>query len=254
MPKVAVDIIAEVASNHGGSMTLAKEFIWRFAEAGADFVKFQHTRVRHLRPDDPQFAWFQQAELSLDQFAELKTECEKAGTQFLTTIYHPDDLYEVASFGISAIKIGSGEAGDSALADAVTAGSWPRIFVSLGLLDNIVHLSPLARRRVRHEPRAEFLGCVTRYPAPIGIAATVCHRERIAGWSDHAVGLNECQAALAMGARVIEKHVKLDHQARAPQPWEASVEEIAALRRFADDDPAAKYRGRWQFASTTSAD
>ena len=48
-----IEIIAECASNHGGSIPLAKEFIWRCAEAGADWVKFQTTRVKHLRKTVP---------------------------------------------------------------------------------------------------------------------------------------------------------------------------------------------------------
>src|SRR3990167_5889202 len=132
---MAIELIAEVSTNHGGSVALAKEFIWRFAEAGADWIKFQHTRVKHLRPDDPQYEWFKKAEFSLEQFQELKAECEKAGTKFLTTVYNHQDVPEVQQLGLEAIKIGSGEAEASRLADALRATSIPRIFVSLGLCD-----------------------------------------------------------------------------------------------------------------------
>ena len=219
-----VEIIAEIATNHGGSLALAKEFIWRCAEAGADWVKCQHTRVRHLRPDDPQYAWFQHAEFSCDQFVELKAECERAGTKFLTTGYHAADVPEVSGLGVEAIKIGSGEAREMTLAEAAMATTIPRIFVSLGLAHNNPYESCFVPNEWAGE-RVVFLGCVTRYPAPVGIAATVLRasaqpkpmsmwsmtsgpRWGVSGWSDHAVGLGECEAAIVGGATVIEKHVQ----------------------------------------------
>src|SRR5688572_2204883 len=103
------EIIGEVASNHGGSVELAKEFIKRFAPY-CDTVKFQATRVSHLRPQDPQFAWFTQAELSDDDFFSLKDECEREGVGFLLTINHQDEVDLVERLGCRRVKIGSGEA------------------------------------------------------------------------------------------------------------------------------------------------
>ena len=102
-----VELIAETSSNHGGDLSLAKEFIHAFAEAGADWIKFQTTRVKHLRPDDPQYEWFTKAELSDQAHVELKAECEQAGVKFLTTVYHADEVPFLASLGLEAIKIGS---------------------------------------------------------------------------------------------------------------------------------------------------
>lgn len=236
-----IELIAEISSNHGGSMALAKEFIARFAEAGATFVKFQHTRVKHLRPDDPQWAWFQRAEFSLEQFAELKAACEQAGTKFLTTVYHAADVPEVASLGLEAIKIGSGEAGEYALAKAIAESQIPRVLVGCGLVQP-------AKCPLRYHGGGEraFLRCITRYPGPSLMAASAYGREYL-GWSDHCVGLDGCQIALLHGARIIEKHVQLPQQARPCQPWEATVEQFTQLRAFADDDPS-RFLGRWQAA------
>lgn len=252
-----VEIIAEVATNHGGSVHLAKDFIWRCAEAGADWVKFQHTRVRHLRRNDPQYKWFLRAEFSCEQFAELKAECELAGTKFLTTVYHWTDVPEVESLGVQAVKIGSGEAGELALAEAVMVTTIPRVFVSLGLTNNNPYESYFVRDKWANRDLV-FLGCVTRYPAPAGIAANVLRGHSVtwattgpswsvSGWSDHAIGLGECEAAIVGGATVIEKHVCLPHQARSVQPWEATVAQIKQLRAFADEDPQ-RFIGRWQHA------
>ncbi len=231
------ELIAEVASNHGGSMSLAKEFIWRFAEAGATFVKFQHTRVRHLIPSDPQLAWFERSEFSLGQFQELKAECERAGVKFLTTVYNAQDVPEVASLGLEAVKVGSGESDNVDLARAILAAQFQRVFVSVGIV------TP------RWEPwriEATFFHCVTRYPAPPGCVHMFTFDPHVWwGWSDHVTGIGDCQLAILKGATIIEKHVQLPNQARPCQPWEATVDEFKQLRAFADDDPS-RFLKRWQ--------
>ena len=238
-----VELIAEVASNHGGDLQLAKAFIWRCAEAGADWVKFQTTRVQHLRLDDPQYAWFQRAELSEDAHVALKDECAHAGVKFLTTVYHPAEMPFLASLGLEAIKIGSGEARELALARAVTG--FPRVIVSLGVAPTGA-LTPF-----RHVRQAVFLRCVSRYPTP-PLAALGAMRPYLnnstpeVGWSDHCVGIEVACAAICAGATLIEKHVQFPDQARPPQPYEATMDDLKRLRQFADEDPASQYTGRWQ--------
>jgi sialic acid synthase SpsE len=248
---MTVELIAEISTNAGGSMPLAKEFIHRFAEAGANYVKFQHTRVAHLSKTDPQYAWFQKAEFSLEQFAELKETCEQAGTKFLTTVYHAADVPDVASLGLAAVKIGSGEAHEESLAAAIGSAGFKRVIVGCGLTEP--RCSPFLPLR-QNGQRVSFLKCLTRYPCPSAVAIDT-YVETVdalgcpyyTGWSDHATGLAGCQLAILNGATIVEKHVMLPNQARAPKPYEATVAEFAQLRAFADEDPL-RFRGRWQFA------
>jgi sialic acid synthase SpsE len=230
-----VELIAECHTGHGGSVELAKEYVRAFAPY-ADFLKFQYTRVAHLRKDDPQYEWFTRAEMSDADFTALRDECLAAGTKLLLTVFNAADVPFVASLGLEAVKIGSGEAySEAALVQAVDRYQW-RVIMSEGLGYS------LGRAHER-------LACVTRYPAPHGCVPSTFRRDSLDGfdgWSDHCRGLDSCQLALLRGATIIEKHVCLPHQARPVQPWEATVEEFTALRAFADDDPAAKYLGRWQ--------
>lgn len=230
---MSIELIAEVASSHGGSIALAKEFIHAFAEAGADWVKFQTTRVKHLRPDDSQYDWFAKAELSDDAHHELKAECEKAGTKFLTTVYHVDEVPFVRSI-TDTVKIGSGEACDFSLRAAVYEAGFARVIVGCGL------------GTIWYQHHADLLRCVTRYPCPAALALAPYGTE-FKGWSDHCVGLEGCQIAISRGARIIEKHVSLPNQARPVQPWEASVAQFKQLRKFADENPQ-RFLGRWQCA------
>ena len=239
-----VELIAEVSSNHGGDLGLAKEFIHRFAEAGADWVKFQTTRVKHLRREDPQYEWFKRAELSDEAHHILKAECEQVGTKFLTTVYHAADVPLLKSLGLTAVKIGSGEAHDYRLERATVA--FRTRFVGCGLTSP-TRVDGHAVRRLK---------CVTRYPAPAMTAWDVYEKERFhndqweawyEGWSDHCVGLDGCKTAICCGATIIEKHVCLDHQARPVKSFEATIEEFKELRAFADEDPT-RFIGRWQCA------
>lgn len=252
---MAVEIVAEISSNHGGDIVLAKEFIHACAEHGADWVKFQTTRVKHLSPADPQYDWFKRAELSDDAHHELKAECEKAGVGFLTTVYNAAEVPFLASLGLDAIKIGSGEADCAPLAEALRASNIRRVIVSLGLQSDTQRVAfawwstPVAQNygwSWQRDSRVEFLRCVTRYPAPAMCAAGP-YNWPVVGWSDHCVGLNGCRMAMIDGARVIEKHVMFPHQKRPPKPYEATMAELKDLRQFADDDPQ-RFIGRWQYA------
>ncbi len=231
-----IELIAECSTSHGGNIALAKEFIDRFAEAGADWIKFQYTRVRHLRPTDHQFEWFRQAELSDEQFAELKAHTESRGAKFLLTVYNHQDVAAVATLSPEAIKVGSGEAHETQLAEAVLGTLARSVFVSTGLSG--------AKPYQKHWPRVTFFHCVSRYPHPV-IENQGFYDLDHQGWSDHSIWVECCELAILRGARYIEKHVQLPNQARPVRPFEATVDEWKALRQFADDDPS-RFLGRWQ--------
>lgn len=234
---MAIELIAEVSSNHGGDLELAKAFIWAYAEAGADWVKFQSYQVATLRPDDPQRSWLAQAELSDEAHHILQAECARAQVQFLTTIFHVSRLDFLVSLGLAAVKVGSGESTDVGLGTRVTT-SFPRTFISMGL-----HPRPAL-----WQMGADLLHCVSRYPCPTGAVARSYTRPFV-GWSDHCRGVDACETAIVSGARVIEKHVSLPAQRRDRRSWEADVEQFRRLRQFADDDPQ-RYLGRWGHTPT----
>ena len=251
----SVEIIGECSSNHGGDIVLAKEFVHACAEHGADWVKFQTTRVKHLSPADPQYDWFAKAELSDDAHHELKAECEKAGVKFLTTVYNAAEVPFLASLGLEVIKVGSGEADCAPLAEALRTSNIPRVIVSLGLQSDTQRgafawwTSPVTLDygwEWQRDRRVDFLQCVTRYPAPAMCASGPYHWP-VVGWSDHCVGLDGCRMAILDGASIIEKHVQLHNQARPPKPYEATMDELKELRQFADENPR-RFIGRWQHA------
>jgi len=231
-----VEIIAEVATNHGGDLGAAWRFVRECAKAGVDTVKFQLIRWEDLRPEDVQFHWFQRSELSLATFATIKEMCEDSGVGFLLTAFNAKRVAEVRDLGCSRIKVGSGEAGEVGLARAIRGAGFEEVLVSMGL----------SERQLLYGAPTRFLGCVTRYPAPPGIAyATLAANPELAGWSDHSEGLDECKAAVVAGARILEMHVQLPGQKRPPRPFEKTMEELRELREFCNENPQ-RFLGRWQ--------
>jgi sialic acid synthase SpsE len=241
-----VELIAECSSNHGGSVPLAKEFIARFAEAGATYIKFQTTRVKHLRPDDPQFAWMTKAELSDDAHHELKAACTAEGVQFLTTVYHPAEVPFLVALGLDTIKVGSGEAGSWPLARALELSRVPRVLVGSGLLVPETWGHPF-----QYLSTSVYLRCLTQYPCNAWDAQmelTKGFTLKTRGWSDHSAGLWHVARALSLGASIIEVHVCLPQQARPVQPWEKSVEDVRAIHNLIQDAPYHSFVGRWTHA------
>lgn len=231
-----VEIIAEVASNHGGNLDLAIEFIQQFAVSGADTIKFQHINPLHLRAGDPQTVWFNRCAFTEEEWWHLRAACARENVGFLLTAFHALDVPMVRALS-DRMKVGSGEAGEQSLAKAIHKARFDEVIVSHGLTGEMLNYgAPTVR-----------LGCVTRYPAPSGIAyAALCNDPSLDGWSDHAVGLDECKAAIVAGAKVIETHVQLPNQARPPRAFEKTVDQIRELREFTDEDAEAKFVGRWQ--------
>ena len=232
-------IIAEVASNHGWDIQLAKEFVRIAASVGLDYVKFQSWQVRSLRDggNDPQYAWLSQSELSDERHRELIEECDRRGIRFLTTAFHPDRVPFLKSLGLQEIKIGSGEAMNPSLLQAVKEG-FQNVMISTGLA--LDHEVADVARQMAGSPFTLF-HCVSLYPLP----ASKINMVRMdwlkqfspqVGYSDHTAGLEAAKLAIDRGAAFVEKHFCLGRQGPGRvNPWDASPEEMESLRLYAEN-------------------
>jgi len=259
----SVFIIAEIGNNHEGSFSLAEEMIGRAAESGADAVKFQ-TIIPELfisRADSERLERLKKFQFSFDQFARLAETARHAGVTFFST---PFDL-ESARF-LNTIqpvfKIASGDNNFAPLLDEVAGFGKPMI-VSTGLAD--MELIRKTHERIRAvwarnnvSPGLVLLHCVASYPAPpsqANLAAIASLQSAIPdatiGYSDHVIGIAAATAAVAAGARVIEKHFTInknhsdfrDHQLSAdPADMRAMVEairEVTAMLGTGEKKPQA---------------
>lgn len=207
-------IIAEIGENHLGNMEMAKAMIDQAAAAGTDYVKFQSYRGVDVREDDPERDWFSSVEISDDMHYELKWHTEKQGAEFMSTPFTVERARLLCEgLGLSSIKIASSEMTNHPLLDYVNEHA-DTVFLSTGMAnieeigESLEHLDGVRDVYVLH--------CVTQYPVEDVDANLLAIKSlqkafpnNKIGYSDHSLGILAPVAAVAMGAKVIEKHYTL---------------------------------------------
>jgi len=224
-------IIAEVASNHGGDLKLAKEFIKVAARVGVDYVKFQSWQAKNMKRDDPQYEWFVRSELSDEAHYELIEECNKRGVEFLTTCFSLERIDFLANLGLEAIKIGSPDAGSHKMLREIK-GRFKRMIISTGMSyeDELIKTAQILEGQ-----DFTLLHCVSVYPTPlerINMSKMKWLRRFTpsVGYSDHSLGIEAVKLAIAWGVDYIEKHFCLGKEGSGRvAPWDASPEEMEEI-------------------------
>lgn len=240
--------------NHNGDLGMAKQLIEKAADAGADYVKFQTFKADRIVTARARKAGYQlkatdQTEGQLEMIQKLELDrpahelliahCETYKIGFLSTPFDEESVDLLVELGIPAFKVPSGEITNVPYLRKIGASGLP-VYLSTGMatlgeVEFAIQTLELAGSR-----RAEItvLHCNTEYPTPMsdvnlkamstmGIAFNIA-----AGYSDHTLGIEVPIAALALGARVIEKHFTLDRNLAGPD-HAASLEpnELAAMIR-----------------------
>lgn len=253
-------LIAEAGVNHNGSLELAHRLVEVAAAAGADVVKFQTFKAEQLASVSApkaayqveqtgagdQLAMLRQLELPMQAFAELADHCRQRRIGFLSTPFDLDSAAALIDLGMEQLKVPSGELTNAPLLRGLAATGLPLI-VSTGMatLDEVeqaIGWMAAARAAAGHNaPLSEvltLLHCTSNYPTPladVNLRAMQTLAERFGlpvGYSDHTAGIAVAPLAVAMGARVIEKHFTTDRSLPGPD-HQASLEpdELAALVR-----------------------
>ena len=216
-----VVLVAEIGNNHEGSFSVAKEMITAAGDSGVDAVKFQTFRTEDYvsGADTERFDRLKSFELTIDEFAELSVHARELGLAYLST---PFDLRSVEGLipHVDAFKVASGDNDFVPLLRSVCATGKPLV-VSTGLTDlelckriaELVHREWGSRG---HQGELALLHCVSAYPAlpefanVRAITSLQSIPECEIGYSDHTLGITACLGAVALGARLIEKHFTLD--------------------------------------------
>jgi len=223
-------IIAEAGVSHFGDMKLAFDLVDLAAESGADVFKTQFFDVEHLYAERAQ-EWrdrLRPRNLGLDQARELADRCRKRGIMFMSTAHDESRIPWLVELEVPAIKVGSGERNNPAFLEKLARMGRPMI-VSTGMYDNDdvrEALAACARGGCRD---VALLHCVTSYPTPnneVNLAAMERLREAFdgpVGYSDHTEGFLASYAAVARGAKVIEKHITILRDVPNAQDWKVSA-------------------------------
>lgn len=250
-----VFVIAEVGNNHEGDFSLAKELVHLAADSGASAVMFQTIRADHFvaKSNTQRYEQIKKFELSDAQFVELASLANKEGILFMST---PFDLGAVDMLDplVPAFKIASGDNNFFPLLERIASKKKP-IVLSTGLTaipDIRRALSCLERAASAAFVRDNvcILHCVASCPVPAeqaNIPAVKHLRDGFnmtTGYSDHSLGPEAAVLAVALGARVIEKHFTIDknhsafrdHQLSADPPeMKLLVERVREADRLCGD-------------------
>ena len=237
-------VIAEACDNHLGNLDTAKEMVRQAKACGADAVKFQH----HL-PDEemlregvpmssnfnmPLYDFLKKYALTLEQHYELLDYCKQVGILYLCTPFSRKAAEEIHKMGVSAFKIGSGELTDIPTLKVIASFGKPMI-LSTGMAelteidDTVNTLKPINSQLV-------LMNCISEYPAKhadvnLGVIKELEKRyDLIIGHSDHTPDIHTCIGAVAMGAKLLEKHFILDKAQPGPdQSVSINPEELREL-------------------------
>lgn len=231
MATSGVFVIAECGSCHDMSLEKAGRLIKAAADAGASAAKFQYwssaVRMARRRHAPDYLAVYEKYQIPEAWLSVLQTCCHANDIVFMCSTYLPEDV-EVVAEHVTRFKIASFEAGDipHLVAHVPYYKSGKPIYISCGLgASRSLIANWLLRDAVTvATPPVEFLLCVSAYPAPlVDLHLRRLHEPtffmsggssepRYTGFSDHTAPTNLMTGALAVaaGARVVERHIRLD--------------------------------------------
>lgn len=229
-------IIAEAGVNHNGDPALAKQMVDVAKNAGVDYIKFQTFIPRELVTGDAEKADYQKREtggndsqlqmlkklaLPDEAFWELREYCDAVGIGFLSTPFDLNSIDFLAGLNMDYWKVPSGEITDLPYLEKI-AETGKRVILSTGMsgMDEIAAALDVLERKGSGE--ITLLHCNTEYPTPFADVNLLAMKEmgdrfhRSVGYSDHTLGIEVPIAAVALGAKVIEKHFTLDQTMEGP--------------------------------------
>ena len=237
-------IIAEAGVNHNGSEKLALEMIDVASESGADAIKFQTFKAINLASKYSQTADYQKnntnevsqlsmlkkLEISERLHLKLFEKCKALNIEFLSTPFDSDSAKFLIDLGMNKIKIASGEITNLPFIEELSKFNVPMI-LSTGMSsleevkDAVFTIKNMRIKNKFSEPLSHILTllhCTSNYPTKLqdlnlrAIQTLSSELQIPVGYSDHSEGIKVASLAVAMGARVIEKHFTLDKNMDGP--------------------------------------
>lgn len=217
-------IIAEIGSNHNQSLSLAKETIQAAKETGAHAVKFQSLSLEKLyyRPSEDIISLHKKIDLEEDWHKELHAYSKSLGITFFSSPTYLEAVNILVDLEVPLFKLASAQVGTfPQLVRKVAATKKPTI-LSTGIATADQLKKTLEIFDDEMNPDAIILHCNSIYPTPydkINLGRIKFFKEtfgKIVGFSDHSDGIYTAIAAVALGAKVIEKHFAIDRNLPVP--------------------------------------
>jgi N-acetylneuraminate synthase len=262
-PEHPTYFIADIAANHDGSLGRARDLIRLAKEAGADAAKFQHFTASKIVSDvgfsalgkqlSHQASWkksvsevYEDASVPSDWTAELKAECDEIGITFFSSPYDFEAVDHLDQF-VPAFKVGSGDIDWLEQLAHIARKGKPVILASGA--STIGDVQRAVETVLQHNDQIALLQCNTNYTASdanydhlnLRVLETFAAMwpNVVIGLSDHTHGHAAVLGAVALGARIVERHFTDDNRregpdhkfALDPNAWSSMVEETRRLER-----------------------
>ncbi len=253
--------IADIAANHDGSIERAFELIKLAKESGADCAKFQNfkapkivsksgfesigQKLSHQKDwGKPVFEVYQDFSIPDDWTSKLWKKCNEVGIDYMTTPYDFESVDSTYPY-LDAYKVGSGDITWTAFLEYIAKKDKP-VLLSTGAssLEDVVRAANLV---LKNNSSLAIMQCNTNYTAEpenfkhINLKVLNLYKKMfpqcILGLSDHTLGHSTALGAIALGARIIEKHFTDDNSrpgpdhkfAMNPESWRTMIDKSNEL-------------------------
>ena len=257
-------VICEAGVTNYGEIELAHRQVAAAADAGCDAVKFQAWRTESLvsKPVAERLSeelgrnWYERMEsreLTWDELRALRDDAVARGLVWFATPHDDASLdFLAGDLDVPCLKVGSGEASNWTFLRRVGSAGKP-VLIAFGLQSDDEALRAVTTLRDSGAPEVVAFHTVSAYPTPYELANLTRIddlRELLGvpvGISDHTVGWHIPLAAVARGARAVEKHLTFDKAdprsldnpgALEPDEWVQMVRQIRELELALAEPPA----------------
>jgi N,N'-diacetyllegionaminate synthase len=231
-------IIAEAGVNHNGLLKKALKLIDAAALAGADAIKFQTFKAENIATKlapkakyqknkffkkENQFQMLKKLELTKHMHLKCMQYCKKKKIIFISSAFDEESLNFLKKFNIKFFKVPSGEIDNKPYLELL--GKFKKkVILSTGMC-NILDIDRAIKTLVKNgtsKKNITLMQCTSSYPAPfeeinLRVISSLEKRFKLrVGFSDHSLGSIASIAAVAIGAKVIEKHITMDKKLVGP--------------------------------------
>jgi len=253
--KPSTYIISEIGINHNGSLQVALDLIDESKKAGVDAVKFQKRDLNSIYSsmvlsDANSAEWnfeyliplLKEVELKKNDYREIRNHCNNIGIDLIVTPFDQESAQFVANLGVSAFKISSADMTNIPLLRLCNTYDLPMI-ISVGMWGDRDIRSCVDIFKNEKFNYALLLAQST-YPASyetlnLGYIDRLKLLSPVVGYSGHERGTFIPVAAVALGCRIIEKHITFDKNEKGPdhkasmlpEEWKEMVYQIRMLEQ-----------------------
>ncbi|XP_057700250.1 sialic acid synthase-like [Corythoichthys intestinalis] len=233
-------IIAEIGQNHQGDIEVAKKMIKMAKDCGADCAKFQKSELEYKfnkraleRPYKTKNSWGEtygdhkrHLEFSHEQYRELQKYAKEIGIFFTASGMDEMAVEFLHELNVPFFKVGSGDTNNFPYLEKTAKKGRPMV-VSSGM-QSMETMRKVYKTVKEHNPNFAILQCTSAYPLEaedVNLRVITEYQKEFPdipiGYSGHESGIYISVAAVALGAKVIERHITLD------KTWKGSDHEAS---------------------------